>query len=311
MARRKKGRAIHGWICIDKPPGLTSTDVVTRVRRALDAQKAGHAGTLDPIATGILPVALGEATKTVPHLVDARKIYRFTARWGEARTTDDSEGEVTATSTARPANEAIRAALPAFIGDIVQRPPAYSALKVDGARAYDLARAGEEVVLEPREVTVYRAELVEVPDADRAIFEVECGKGTYIRALVRDMAEALGTLGHVEALRRTQVGTFDEVKAIGLDKFLALSHDAAAEEHLLAVETPLDDIPAVPVTMGDAGRLRSGQAIFLRAGMKVPKPAELGGDGPAVLCTLGRGRPVALCALEAGSLRPVRVFNLF
>jgi tRNA pseudouridine55 synthase len=310
MARRRKGRPIHGWAVIDKPAGLTSTDVVTRVRRALDAAKAGHAGTLDPIATGILPVALGEATKTVPYLMDATKVYRFTARWGEARATDDIEGAVTGTSAARPGEAAIRAALSRFEGEILQRPPAFSALKIDGERAYDLARAGEAVELEPRTVFIEKAVLLECSDADRAVFEVICGKGTYIRALVRDLAEALGTLGHVEALRRTRVGPFSETQAIPLDKFLEFGHDAPALGHLFAVETPLDDIPAVPITANDAGRLRSGQAIHLRAGMKVPVPGADASDDPPILCTLGAGRPVALCSYEAGQLKPLRVFNL-
>ena len=310
MGRKRKGRPIHGWVVIDKPAGLTSTDVVTRVRRSLDAAKAGHAGTLDPIATGILPIALGEATKTVPYLMDATKIYRFTARWGESRASDDTEGAVTGTSEARPSAAAIRAALPRFEGEIMQRPPAFSAIKVEGERAYDLARAGEIVDLEARPVFIERAELVDCPDADRAIFEVTCGKGTYVRALVRDLAEALGTLGHVEALRRTRVGPFSEAQSLPLDKFLELGHDAPALGHLFAVETPLDDIPAVPITANDAGRLRSGQAIHLRAGMKIPVPAADATEDPPILCTLGAGRPVALCTYEAGQLKPLRVFNL-
>ncbi len=310
MARKRKGLPIHGWLAIDKPLGMTSTNVVTAVRRALGAAKAGHGGTLDPIATGILPLALGEATKTIPYLVNSRKIYRFTARWGEARATDDAEGAVSGVSDVRPDAEAIRAALPEFTGRIMQTPPCFSAVKVDGARAYDLAREGETVALEARPVEVYRFALLDVPDADHALFEVECGKGTYVRALVRDLALRLGTLGHVTALRRTRVGPFGEADAIPLDKLLALGHDAAAARHLLAVETPLDDIPAVPVTANDAGRLRSGQAIHLRAGMPVPSPAPSADEVSAVLCTEGRGRPVALCAYEAGFLRPMRVFNL-
>ena len=310
MARKRKGRPIHGWVVIDKPAGMTSTEVVTAVRRALDAAKAGHAGTLDPIATGILPVALGEATKTVPYLMDAEKVYRFTARWGEARSSDDTEGEVTGTSAARPSGAAIRAALPQFIGEVLQRPPAFSAIKVDGARAYDLARAGETVDLAPRLVYIAEACLLGCPDPDRAELEVTCGKGTYIRALVRDLALALGTLGHVEALRRTRVGPFSEAESVPLDKFIELGHDAPASGHLFAVETPLDDIPAVPITANDAGRLRSGQAIHLRAGMKIPVPAADAADDPPILCTLGAGRPVALCSYEAGQLRPLRVFNL-
>jgi len=311
MARKRKGNPIHGWVVIDKPAGMTSTEVVSKVRRSLEAAKAGHAGTLDPIATGILPVALGEATKTVPFLMDATKVYRFTARWGEARATDDIEGAVIGESAFRPSEAAIRAALQSFEGEILQRPPAFSAIKVEGERAYDLARAGETVELQPRLVYIEEAKLLDASDPDRAIFEITCGKGTYVRALVRDLAEKLGTLGHVEALRRTRVGPFTEAQALPLDKFLELGHSAAALAHLHAVETPLDDIPAVPITAGDAGRLRSGQAIFLRAGMKLP-PEALADDGEelSILCTLGHGRPVALCAYDAGQLRPVRVFNL-
>lgn len=310
MARRKKGRPLNGWLNVDKPAGMTSSDVVNKLRRAFDAQKAGHGGTLDPLATGILPVAFGEATKTVPNLMDAEKVYRFTAKWGEARATDDAEGAVTATSDVRPDEASIRDGLKAFEGEIWQKPPAFSAIKVDGERAYDLARAGEAVDLAPRPVFIARAELIAVPDLDHAVFEIECGKGTYVRALVRDLAEALGTYGHVTSLRRTRVGPFDESDAVPLDHLLGLVHSPAAETHLLPVETPLDDIPAVPITVNDAGRLRNGQAIFLRAGMNVP-PSVLGADDDNVLlCTLGRGRPVAVCALQAGELRPLRVFNL-
>lgn len=310
MARKRKGRPIHGWAVIDKPQGVTSTDVVTRVRRSLEAAKAGHAGTLDPIATGILPVALGEATKTVPFLMDATKVYRFTARWGEATDTDDAEGAVIAMSAHRPSESAIRAALARFVGEIFQRPPAYSAIKIDGSRAYDLARAGEIVEIEPRLVFIEEAKLLGCPDAQTGEFEITCGKGTYVRALVRDLALALGTLGHVTALRRTRVGPFREAQAVPLDKFIELGHDAPGLGHLFAVETPLDDIPAVPITAGDAGRLRSGQAIHLRAGMKIPVPSADAEGDPPILCTLGAGKPVALCSYDAGQLRPLRVFNL-
>jgi len=237
-------------------------------------------------------------------------VYRFTARWGEARATDDAEGEVVATSAVRPDADAIRAALPAFEGEIWQKPPAFSAIKVDGERAYDLARAGEAVDLVARPVYIARAELIEIPDGDHAVFEIECGKGTYVRSFVRDLAKKLGTEGFVASLRRTRVGPFDEMSAVTLDHLLALVHSPAAETHLLPVETPLDDIPAVPITDNDAGRLRNGQAIFLRAGMNVPKSAYDADEEPVFLCTLGRGRPVAVCTLDAGQLRPVRVFNL-
>ncbi len=310
MSRRNKGRAVHGWLVLDKPAGVSSTEAVARAKAFFQANKAGHAGTLDPIATGVLPIAFGEATKTVPHLVDSRKTYRFTARFGEARDTDDCEGRVTATSDVRPSAAAIEGALPGLTGVITQTPPQFSAIKIAGNRAYDLARAGESVDIPSREVRVESFHLVSQPDPDHAQFEVVCGKGTYVRALVRDLAQMLGTFGHVVALRRTRVGPFAEEEAISLDNLMALGHDAAGLKHLRAVETPLDDIPAVPVTANDAGRLKRGQAIQLRAGMPVPPEVLEAGDAE-ILCTQGVGRPVALCAYEAGLLRPLRVFNLY
>src|ERR1700674_70194 len=210
MARRKKGKAIHGWLVLDKPAGMTSTQAVGAVRRLFGARKAGHGGTLDPLASGVLPIALGEATKTVPFVMDGRKEYRFTLRFGEARATEDAEGEVIATSDLRPTDEAIRSALPAFVGDIEQVPPAFSALKIEGKRAYDLARAGEPVDLKPRRVLIERLALLGRPDTDHADFVVSCGKGTYIRSLGRDLELSLGTVGHLSALRRTAVGPLRE-----------------------------------------------------------------------------------------------------
>src|ERR1700759_3591963 len=210
MARRKKGRPVHGWVIIDKPQGMTSTQVVGAVRRIFDAQKAGHAGTLDPMATGVLAVALGEATKTVPFAMDADKTYRFTAHWGEARDTDDAEGRVTATSAVRPSREAIEAMLPRSTGSLTQTPPAYSAIKVQGERAYDLAREGEVVELTPRTVEVYESRLGAIPDPDQAFFEILCGKATYVRAWVRHLAVAMGTVGHVSQLRQARVWSFEE-----------------------------------------------------------------------------------------------------
>ncbi len=232
MARRRKGSPVHGWVVIDKPEGITSTQVVGIVKRVFDAQKAGHAGTLDPMATGVLAVALGEATKTVPYAMDAQKTYRFTACWGEARDSDDAQGAVTGTSASRPTREAIEAAIPRFVGAVTQVPPAYSAIKVDGERAYDLAREGEEVVLEPRIVQIHGARLVSQPDSDHAEFEMLCGKGAYVRAWVRDLARELGTLGHVSQLRRTRIGSFSAEDAITLDKLKAFMHIPAAFEHL-------------------------------------------------------------------------------
>jgi tRNA pseudouridine55 synthase len=316
MARRKKGLPVSGWICLDKPFDVTSTQAVSRVRRLFNAQKAGHAGTLDPLATGILPIALGEATKTVPFLVEADKAYRFTVEWGRTTTTLDQEGEVTATSSARPSPDSVAAALPAFVGDISQVPPAYSAIKVDGERAYDLARAGEEVELKPRIVTVHQARLVEAPDADHATIEIVCGKGTYVRAMVRDLAVALGACGHVSALRRSRVGRFDEAGSITLERLEELCNRSAGLEALLPVETALDDIPALAITDEDAFRLSQGRPIVLlprqvetlRASLK---PRTIGGQDASrtVLATHG-GRASALCEMRAGRLSPVRVFHL-
>ncbi|MBI1200783.1 MAG: tRNA pseudouridine(55) synthase TruB, partial [Phenylobacterium sp.] len=258
MGRRRKGQAVSGWINLDKPYDLTSTHAVSRVRRLFDAQKAGHAGTLDPLATGILPIALGEATKTVPFLVDADKAYRFTIAWGRTTATYDREGDTLATSDVRPTPGQVEAVLPRFVGEIDQIPPAFSAIKVDGERAYDLARAGETVELAARKVTIFDARLVEAPDADHVTLEIDCGKGTYVRALVRDVAEALGACGHVSALRRTRVGGFTEENAVTLEMLEDLGYEARQSEALLPVETALDDIPALAVTDEDAFRLKQG-----------------------------------------------------
>ena len=306
MARRR-GRPIHGWLIVDKPAGLSSAAVVARVRYLLDAAKAGHAGSLDPIATGILPVALGEATKTIAYVMDGTKRYRFTVRWGEARSTDDIEGEVVGESSVRPGEAEIKAALARFTGEILQVPPVYSAIKVEGRRSYDLARADMAHELEARTVRVDRFELVAMPDRDHAEFEVECGKGTYMRALARDLAEALGTVGHVAALRRTAVGPYGEGDAISLDKLGTLGHSAADSEYLLAVETALDDIPALVLTESEAGRLRHGQPVaVLRAANRDCIRDLANGD---VLCALSGGKLVALTRLEGNQVFPVRVLN--
>ncbi|MDE2183159.1 MAG: tRNA pseudouridine(55) synthase TruB [Alphaproteobacteria bacterium] len=312
MSRKKKGTPVHGWVVIDKPQGVTSTRAVAIVKRVFDAQKAGHAGTLDPMATGVLAIALGEATKTVPYAMDAEKSYRFTAAWGEARDSDDAEGAVTATSDIRPDREAIERLLPAFSGMLDQVPPAYSAVKVEGERAYDLARDGEAVSLEPRRVFVRQARLLGLPDGDHAEFEMHCGKGTYVRSWVRDLALALGTLGHVSALRRTRVGAFSVDQAIGLETLEGFMHSPAAFEHLRPISTALDGIPALAVTGPDAVRLRSGNPILIRAAQfaRITEAAS-GNDlqGLTVFCSTGEGEPVALVALQAGELRPFRVFN--
>ena len=314
MARRKKGQPVHGWVVVDKPQGITSTQAVGIVKRVFDAQKAGHAGTLDPMATGILAVALGEATKTVPYAMDAEKSYRFTARWGEARDSDDAEGNVTATSARRPTKAEIEAILPRFAGTIVQVPPAYSAVKVQGERAYDLAREGEAVVLEPRTVTIAAATLLNLPDPDHAEFEIRCGKGTYVRAWVRDLALALGTFGHVSALRRTRIGAFCEANAIALETLRGFMHIPAAFEHLRPISTALDGIPALAVTGPDAVRLRSGNPILIRASQfaKIAERQPEGTDlqGLTVFLSTTEGEPVALAEFAQGELRPFRVFNL-
>lgn len=305
MARRKKGDPVSGWVVVDKPLGPTSSDVVNKVRRAFNAQKAGHAGTLDPLATGVLPIALGEATKTVPFVIDATKGYRFTIRFGEETSTDDAEGEVVRTSPARPSDAEIGAMLSRFQGPIEQVPPAFSAIKVDGERAYARARAGETVEMKPRPVTIHEIRLVSRPDPDHADLEILCSKGTYVRSLARDLALALGSAGHVSALRRTRHGPFREEAAIPLDKLLALGHIAPAPglgAHLLPLETALDDIPALAIGAEDAARLRKGQGVLLRG----RDPPILSGS---VLAT-HRGDPVALTEYGQGELRPVRVFNL-
>ena len=308
MAARRRGEKVDGWLVLDKPAGMTSTQAVGAVRRLFQAAKAGHGGTLDPLATGLLPIALGEATKTVPYIMDGLKTYRFTLRFGEARSTDDAEGEVTARSDLRPMDAAIRQALPVFRGRIQQRPPAFSALKLDGQRAYDLARAGETVELASREILIERFELLERPDPDHAVFEVCSGKGAYMRSLARDLAIALGTVGHVAALRRIAVGPFGEADAISLDSLRALGHSPAASRHLLPVATALDDIPALAVTDSEASRLRCGQSVGPIRRQDLERIGHFGSG--AIFCAKSGGLPVALVRLEAGDLRPVRVLNL-
>jgi tRNA pseudouridine55 synthase len=304
---RRDKRDIHGWIVLDKPIGMTSTQAVAVVKRLFQAKRAGHAGTLDPLASGGLPIALGEATKTVPFVMDGRKRYRFTVRWGEERDTDDTEGQVVKTSEIRPDAEAIRSLLPQFTGLIEQTPPRYSAIKVQGERAYDLARDGEVVDLAPRPVEIHRLSLVEQQDSNSSVFEAECGKGTYVRALARDMGRILGCYGHICALRRTLVGPFGENDMILLEQLEALCNRAASGEGsladaLLPVETALDDIPALAVTRADAARLHRGQAVLLR-----------GRDAPncsgTVYVTVA-GRLLALAEIGNGELIPKRVFNL-
>ncbi len=307
MARRKKGDAVSGWVCLDKPYDFGSTQAVGRVRWLFNAQKAGHAGTLDPLATGVLPIALGEATKTVPFMMDADKAYRFMIEWGRSTTTLDREGETTGTSDVRPTVAQVEAALPAFVGEIQQIPPQYSAIKVDGERAYDLARAGEAFELQPRAVVVHAARVSAAPDADHVEIEVECGKGTYVRSIVRDLAAALGAEAHVSALRRTRVGPFGEDRAITLENLEDMSHKAALPEVLLPVETALDDIPALAVTAEDAFRLAQGRPIVLVPRQVENLKARLTG-GSRLVSAMDGDRLVALAEMRAGKLNPVRVF---
>ena len=298
MARKRRGRPVHGWFIFDKPLGMTSTQAVAKVRRSFDAAKAGHAGTLDPLATGVLPIALGEATKAVAAAMDGAKAYRFTIRWGEERDTDDAEGQVVNESPERPSAAQIEAALHQFIGDIEQVPPAYSAIKVDGARAYDLARSGETVVLAARTIRIDDLRLCDCPDVDHAVLEMHCGKGAYVRGVARDLGRVLECFGHVSELRRVRVGHFDESVAISLDKLEDMGHKEALDDLLLPVEAALADIPALAVTGPEAERLRFGQAI------RVPHSVE----GTVYATT--DGRPVALAKIHAGEVKPVRVFNL-
>jgi tRNA pseudouridine55 synthase len=330
--RKREKRDVHGWIILDKPVGMTSTHAVSVIKRLFQARRAGHAGTLDPLASGCLPVALGEATKTVPFVMDGRKTYRFTVRWGEERDTDDAEGRVVATSDARPTPDDIRALLPTFTGTISQVPPRFSAVKIDGERAYDLARDGEVVELNARPVDIHRLELVEIPDADHAVLAAECGKGTYVRSIARDMGRALGCHGHVSALRRTGVGYFQEADTVSLERQQAAAPNPGASNQdatgqdgpgeptpslgapglgtpnpaLFALLRPVSDgvlaLPALSVSRADAARLARGQSVLLR-----------GRDAPIMqgyVAVSTHGDLIALAEIEHGELLPRRVFNL-
>ena len=308
MARRRKGDPVSGWVCLNKPLNMGSTTAVGQVRRAFNAQKAGHAGTLDPLATGILPIALGEATKTVAFLVDADKSYRFTIVWGVTTASFDREGAVTAISAVRPPRALVETALADFVGEIDQIPPTFSAVKVDGARAYDLARAGIEVNLAPRPVTIHSARVTQANDADHVEIEIDCGKGTYVRALVRDLAERLGACGHVSALHRSRVGPFTDAGAITLEFIGELCDRGAPLEVLLPVETALDDIPALAVTTEDAFRLMQGRSIVLLPSQVETLRARL--SASRTVSALQGTKIVALCEMRAGRLNPTRVFHL-
>ena len=303
--QRRRGRpknVIDGWIVLDKPVGLTSTQALGAVKRLFDPDKAGHAGTLDPLASGMLPLALGEATKTVPFVVDGEKSYRFSLRWGSATDTDDADGAVIATSPVRPSREAIEAALQDFVGEVVQVPPRYSAIKVNGQRAYDLARGGEAVELAARTVTITRLALVAAGE-DTVTLEADCGKGTYVRAIARDLGEKLGTCAHVVELRRTRVGPFGEADMVALEALRTLAEDpqAAIDAVLRPPADAVSGLASVKVDRNVASRLRRGQsAIFL-------ENRSDGGDAP-VRAMLGE-ELVALCLAQAGELQPTRVFR--
>jgi tRNA pseudouridine55 synthase len=305
MQKRIERRDVHGWLAIDKTIGETSTGVVGVIKRIFRAKKVGHAGTLDPLATGVLPIALGEATKTVPFVMDGRKMYRFTVRWGIETDTDDAEGKPVANSDLRPQEASIRVLLPEFTGVIEQTPPRFSALKVDGERAYDLARAGEDVELASREIEIHSLNLMAMPEAEHSVFEVECGKGTYIRALARDMGRRLGCFGHVINLRRTLVGLFDEQRCITIDELKTIAEqkgEAGLASVLLPVEEGLMALPTLNVSSHDAQRLCQGQPVLLR-----------GRDAPileGLVSVSTQGALVALAEVEQGSLRPKRIFNL-
>jgi len=308
-SKKPKGRELDGWLIVDKPSGIGSTDVVNKVKRAFDAQKAGHGGTLDPLATGLLPVAFGAATKTVPYVMDGTKTYHFTLKFGEARDTDDADGAVIATSDVRPTDAEIEAVLPAFRGDIMQVPPIYSAIKIGGERAYDLARDGQVVEIAARPARVDRFDLISRPDADTAIFHVESGKGVYMRSLARDVAKAVGSVGHITALRRLRVGPFRMEHAIPLDSLLVTGDTPPpSPDLLLPVTTALADIPALAVTAEEAARLYQGQAISLVDLMgRVPREADPEGG---LLRAMAGERLLGLCRLEAGWMQPERLIQL-
>jgi tRNA pseudouridine55 synthase len=304
MSRKRKGREVSGWLCLDKAVGLTSTAAVGSIKRLYGAAKAGHAGTLDPLASGVLPIALGEATKTVSFVQDGRKVYRFTVRWGIETDSDDADGKPTATSDERPDAAAVSALLPEFTGEIMQRPPSFSAIKVDGERAYDLAREGAPVVLDERPIVVHRLSLAGVPDADHAVFEAECGKGTYVRSLARDIGRRLGCLGHVVALRRRVVGPFDTDHAVTLEALIAAREAGDAlslDRFLQPIGVALGDLPELAFAASDAARIGRGQSVLLR-----------GRDAPVtggIAHATAAGRSIAIGEVAEGQFHPARVFH--
>ena len=309
MGRQKRGDVVNGWVCLDKPFEMGSTDAVSKIRRLFNAQKAGHAGTLDPLASGILPIALGEATKTVPFMMEAEKVYRFCINWGVSTDSIDREGEIIGRSEVRPSVEAVKAALPIFVGEIDQTPPQFSAIKVDGQRAYDLAREGVAFDLASRRVTIFEAEVTDAPDADHVEITIRTGKGVYVRSLARDLAVMLGAEGHVCALRRERVGPFSTGNAVTLDFLTDLVHRNAAFEGLLPVATALDDIPELAITDQDAFSLRQGRPIVLLPRQVETLKSRLR-DGSRTVSAFQGQTLVALGQLRAGRLEPDRVFNL-
>ncbi len=309
--RRKKGDPISGWINLDKPYGMTSTQAIGKIRRIMNGQKIGHAGTLDPLATGVLPIALGEATKTIQYIQDDLKTYRFTIAWGEQRNTDDQEGEVIATSDYRPTQKEIEGAIPHFTGDVEQIPPNFSAIKINGERAYDIARDGEEPELKPR--TVYIKTLKLLSSAlEYAEFEMICGKGTYVRSIARDMGNMLGTKGYISALRRTQVGSFTDDNAILLDKIEDMDYVAARSEYLLPLQGVLDDIPALPLKADEVARIRNGQALHFVSKPDFERLQKIGlGQKETFLAfAMFEDAPVAIVEQNRAEIKPIRVFNI-
>lgn len=301
--RVKKGRSISGWIILDKPIEMGSTQCVSKIKWLYKAAKCGHAGTLDPLATGMLPIALGEATKTVPYVMDGNKTYRFTIRWGAETSTDDLEGEVTNDSDLRPTKETIESILPNYVGDIQQIPPKFSAVKINGERAYKLARDGEEVEIEPRQVSIHRLELIEIRNENEAVFETDCGKGTYVRSFARDIGRDLGCYGHISELRRTAVEPFNEDDLIPLEELVELEGNLEAlDEEILATGIALEELPEVPVTKDQAHRIRSGNPIILRGRDALSHADE-------AFASFGNDL-VAIGAVEKGSFLPKRVFKV-
>lgn len=310
--RKRKGEPVHGWLAVDKPVDVTSTQVVGILKRLYNAQKAGHGGTLDPLADGILPIAFGEATKTAQWAMDCDKEYVFTIEWGSSTASQDKEGEVIATSAVRPTRDQIEAALPAFVGDIEQVPPKYSAIKIQGERAYDLAREGETFEIPSRQVTVYEAELAEIPDADHATLRVVSGKGFYVRAMARDLAAALGAEGHVSALRRTRVGALDEPASITLSDLEALGEDKdALAAALKPIETILDDVPKIEIDRGDADALKLGREVVLLPHIVEQWRADADPESDDRLAlAIADKQAVALGEVRAGRFQPRKVFQL-